>query len=116
MVWPLDTFHWLAEMKSGLALLRARQRRGQFGSTHAAGSSLRRQATHAERARRTGKGGLMGPHHCAVQSAAPASGRPQSVQPAQESPGSPQSRHASQNGSPSKLQNMPGGQVESALQ
>ena len=45
----------------------------------------------------------------AVQSAAPAPGRPQLVQPAQPSDGSPQSRQASQKGVPSKLQNMPGG-------
>ena len=44
-----------------------------------------------------------------VQSAPPASGRPQLVQPAQSSAGSPQSRQASQKGVPSKLQNMPGG-------
>ena len=59
--------------------------------------------------------------HEAVQSLAPSSGRPQLVQPAQLSPGSPQSRHISQKpstprSSPSKLQNMPGGQVESVSQ
>ena len=101
MVCPLETFHTLAAMTSGLALLQAHAFtfRAERSSASTGGVGARQRVA----------------YHWAVQSAAPASGNPQVVQPAQESSGLPQSRQASQKLPPlSKLQNIPGGHVASA--